>query len=205
MKITLLHTAEVHRATFDALGARIAPSAELIQHVRVDWLERAQGGVDDALRGEIAEMIADADGAVVCTCTTLGPIVTAFGAIRIDQPMMARAAAIGGKILMVFCAESTRGPSTDLLQAEIDLAGDAEIVPLFLGEFWPLFMAGEFPAFCAAIAGAVRFEIGRNSDVSCVVLAQASMAGASELLGDLNVPVLASPELALRAGLGLPD
>ena len=41
-KITLIHTADVHRATFSALKDRIAPELELVQHVRTDWLDRAR-------------------------------------------------------------------------------------------------------------------------------------------------------------------
>ena len=67
--------------------------------------------------------------------------------------------------------------------------------------FWPLFEAGEQAAFDAVVAGEVRQVIGSGREIGCVVLAQVSMAGAAELLGDLSVPVLASPELALRAGL----
>ena len=40
-----------------------------------------------------------------------------------------------------------------------------------------------------------------QGDVAAVVLAQASMAGAAARLEDLGVPVLSSPELALRAAL----
>ena len=64
-----------------------------------------------------------------------------------------------------------------------------------------LFEAGETEAFAAVIAGEVRKVIESGREIGCVVLAQVSMAGAAELLGDLGVPVLASPELALRAGL----
>lgn len=201
MNLTLLHTAEVHRKTFGELAAQIAPSVTLIHHVREDWLERAQGGIDDVLKEEIFEMLDGAEGAVICTCTSLGPVAARAGAIRVDQPMMAKAAAIGGKVLLVFCLESTRIPSTQLLQSEIDLIGKAEITPLFLGEFWPLFMAGETDAFVAAIASEIREEVRGHEDIASVVLATVSMAGAANLLTDVDVPIFTSPELALRAGL----
>ena len=66
--LTLFHTADVHVATFDAL----APEADLTHVVRTDWLERAQTGVDAALRQEIAEAIRAAEGPSLCTCTTIG-------------------------------------------------------------------------------------------------------------------------------------
>ncbi len=77
--LTLLHTAEAHRATFDALRDRIAPGAALTHVVRADWLVRAQGGVDDALQSEMAKAVAAAQGPVICTCTTLGPAAADAG------------------------------------------------------------------------------------------------------------------------------
>jgi hypothetical protein len=200
--LTLVHTAEVHCATFEALRDRIAPGAKLVQQVREDWLARARaGGISDALAEEISTAVAAAPGRVICSCTTIGAVAEAAGALRIDRPMMAEAARIGGRVLMVYCLDSTRDASLALLEEEIARAGaPAQIAPLFLGAFWPLFEAGETQAFVACIAAAVRDAIAMEP-ATCVVLAQASMAGAAALLADLGVPVLTSPEMALRAGL----
>ncbi|WP_371225676.1 hypothetical protein [Roseovarius sp. 2305UL8-3] len=203
MTLTLLHTAEVHRTTFDTLRDRIAPDQALTHLVRSDWLARAQTGIDDALKAEITDTIKAANGPVICTCTTLGPVATAFGATRIDQPMMARAARIGGPIVMAYCVDSTYGPSLDLLEGELKAAGRKEVVhPLPMRALWPLFQADMHEAFHIAIAGEIRQVVAQMGSVGCVVLAQASMVGAAALLADLDVPVLASPELALRAALG---
>ena len=200
--ITLIHTAEIHRASFSALRDRIAPEAELVQHVRTDWLDRARKhGVRQGLIDEIAELIHQAPGPVVCTCTTLGEAAAALGAIRIDAPMMAEAAQVGGPILMVYALESTFEPSLALLEAALqDAQQETQVIPLFIGQFWPLFEAGEAEAFTACVAGAVKDAVAHN-DVGCVVLAQASMAAAAPLLADLGKPVLTSPESALRAAL----
>jgi len=204
MILTLLHTADAHRATFDNLAARLAPDAKLQQHVRTDWLVRAQTCVDATLESEIEQMVQAANGPVICTCSTLGPAAARVGANRIDQPMMQRAAEIGGTILMVYCLETTRIPSLSLLAEAINATSNsAEIMPLFLGEFWPLFESGQTAIFSAAIANAVRDALAQTPEVSCVVFAQVSMSGAAPLLADVAVPVLTSPEMALRAGLGL--
>lgn len=199
--LTLLHTATVHRATFSKLAEQIAPNLELVQHVHKDWLTRArENSVDSALHAEISELVQSADGPVVCTCTTLGAVAEELGAIRIDRPMMSAAARRGGKVLMVFCLESTRTPSTELLEQEIEASdSDATIIPMFLEQFWPLFEAGENEAFLACIAGAVNAYVVDHPDTNTVVLAQASMAGASALLSQLKMPVLTSPEIALQA------
>lgn len=202
MTLTLLHTAEVHRDTFDTLAARIAPDASLVHHVRVDWLERAKTGIDNDLKQEISELMAEAAGIVICTCTSLGEVAAGFGAIRIDQPMMMRAAEIGGPVLLVFCVESTRGPSIALMEDAMQRAGQTpDIDPLFLGEHWPLFLSGKTGAFHCAIAKAVRDHLRIHEGIASVVLAQASMMGAARYLEDIDIPVLTSPELALRAGL----
>ncbi|KIC36834.1 hypothetical protein [Leisingera sp. ANG-M7] len=192
--LTLLHTAEVHVETFRAL----APRADLNQQVRTDWLERAQGGIDVRLEAEIAAAIARADGPVLCTCTTLGPAAEKAGATRIDWPMMQEAARTGGPVLMAYCLESTAEPSEALLRHAFG-ARDPELTCLELGQHWPLFEAGDSAGFAAAVAEDVA-EALAAMDFACVVLAQASMAGAAELLRErTRVPVLASPEIAVRA------
>jgi hypothetical protein len=208
MILTLLHTAEVHCATFDAIARRIAPDAALHHVVRPDWLARAQCGIDSDLQAEIADTIGGSKGAVLCSCTTLGAVAGALGAIRIDAPMMAEAARIagetGGDIVMAYCLDSTLAPSADLLDTALEVRGHkAKVHALSLAEFWPLFEAGQARPFHAVIASAIAENIGAAPNAACVVLAQASMAGAAPLLFGLGVPVLTSPELSLRAALDL--
>ncbi len=202
MTITLLHTAEAHRATFDALRDRIAPDVPLVHRVRSDFLSRAQSGGDDRLNTEIIEEVSRAIGPVLCTCTTIGPIAARAGALRIDAPMMQAAAERGGPVMMAYCLESTRAPSLALLEDALDNAGTPGPVHLLpLTGLWPLFTSGAREAFHHAIAEAVRLAISQAPDMRTVILAQASMAGAAALLDDLGLPVLTSPESALRAAL----
>lgn len=65
---------------------------------------------------------------------------------------------------------------------------------------WAAFTRGDLPAYAAEVAGAARRAA---DDVDVVVLAQASMATAVELLSDLEVPVLASPTWAIHAALAV--
>ena len=199
---TLLHTAEAHRATFEALRDRIAPEMALHHVVRPDWLRRAQDGIDAALTAEITEAVRSAQGPVISTCTTIGEVAEAAGAMRIDEPMMRAAAQTGGPILMVHALDSTAAPSLALLERAIAASGRAQDVrSLSLSAFWPLFEAGETGAFHAALAGGIRDALQDLPDTGCVVLAQASMAGAAPLLQDTPLPVLSSPELAFRTAL----
>lgn len=208
MTLTVLHTSETYRATFDALRDRIAPGTDLAHIVRPEWLERAQNGIGDVLRAEIAALIDSAPGPVLCTCTTLGPVAGDLGALRIDGPMMAQAGAIAsaaqGDIVLAYCLDSTLAPSAALLDSALEAADcKARVHAYSLAPFWPLFEAGQFEAFYAALASGLREHLPDVPDAACIVLAQASMAGAAPLLADLDIPVLASPETALRAALGL--
>ena len=199
MSLTLLHTAQVHVDAFNALRDRIAPDADLTHLVHEDWLAEARGGITAELEARLSAAIAGAAGPVVCTCTTLGPVAARHGAIRIDQPMMRRSVEIGGTTVMVIALESTLTPSRDLFISE---GGDPDRLRLLdLTALWPLFENGRIRDFHAQLAGAVTADhTGLGGDA--IVLAQASMAGAAEHLTDLPVPVLTSPELALRAALG---
>lgn len=202
MTLTLLHTAELHQRAFDALRDRIAPGETLRHVVRPDWLARSQAGVPDDVAAEIAQAVAGATGAVLCTCTTIGPAAEAAGALRVDWPMMQEAVRSGGDVLMVYTLESTLEPSLALLQRALGEAGQGRDVHLLaLTQFWPLFEAGERTAFEAAIAGGVRDAVRDIPGLGAVVLAQGSMAGTAGLLADLGIPVLASPELALACAL----
>lgn len=201
--VTLLHTTESHCATFNELRDRISPGTELVHIVRPDFLARAQSGVSRALSRDIAQVVQEATGTVLCTCTTIGSAARTAGAIRIDLPMMQAAARVGGPILLTYCLESTRAQSRHILQAEMTAASmEGPVHELFLGEFWPLFEAGQTEAFRAVVASAVRAHLAENPDMAAIVLAQASMAGAAAMLTDVAVPVFSSPELALRAAIG---
>jgi hypothetical protein len=200
MTLTLLHTAQVHVARFDALRDRIAPGAVLKHIVAPDWLEDARrNGITPALTDRLRDAIGGADGPVICTCTTLGDTAERLGAIRIDRPLMRQAARIGGRVAMAYALSSTLDPSRALFAAE---AGRDPDLMIDLTAHWPLFEGGDEHGFERAIADGIRQAIA-GQQIDAVVLAQASMAGTADHLGDLGIPVLASPELALRYGLGI--
>ncbi len=201
--VTLLHTSPVHVATFDGLRDRIDPTARLNHEVREDWLEQARKrGVDAALEGEISALVGNAKGPVLCTCSSLGEAAAQAGAIRIDVPMMRRAAQIGGTVLLVHVLDSTREASVALLREALEDDGRPEDHRVLgLPMLWDLFEQGEHAKFTAAIASAVCEALQEMPGIRVVVLAQASMAGAAEALNEMSVLALSSPELALQAAL----
>ncbi len=202
--LTFFHTAAVHSDTFDGLRDRFAPGVAMHHNIRSTWLKEARNGISAALKTDIRKEVAEARRPVICTCTTIGPVAETAGAIRIDQPMMQEAAQHDGPVLMAYCLDSTRDPSSELLQSALLTAGnDAEIQYLPLLHLWHLFEAGDIQAFEKAIARDVVNHVTNGTTPGCVVLAQASMAGAAAWIDIEDCPVLTSPELALRAGLAL--
>ncbi len=204
MTLKLFHTAEVHVATFEALRDRIAPGVELSHVVRPDWLTRAQAGIGDALREDIARAITDTADPALCTCTTIGPAAAGAGALRIDAPMMAEAAQLASEqnapLMMAYCLESTLEPSVALLDAALgERDCRTRVHTLDLGRFWPLFEAAQHDPFAAVLATAIRDAAKDVPDLAAIILAQASMAGAAPLLAEMPIPVLSAPETALRA------
>ncbi|NRB16580.1 MAG: hypothetical protein HRU33_03090 [Rhodobacteraceae bacterium] len=195
--LTLLHTAQVHCATFD----RLAPQADLHHVVRPDWLARAQNGIDDQLVAEITAAVTAAEAPVLCSCTTIGAVAEAAGAIRIDWPMMMQAALIGGPVLLAYCLDSTAHPSQALLRRAFGRS-DPQLTCLQLAPHWPLFEAGQTASFNQALAADIEQALTQQP-YGCVVLAQASMAGVAGMI-QTDVPVLASPEIAAQALLPAP-
>lgn len=180
----------------------MAPEAGLTHIVRPDLLSRAQGGIDAALAAEIAAAVRAAGTPCLCTCTTIGVAAEAAGAMRIDWPMMQEAARIAGPktlpVIVAYALDSTLAPSRALLErafAEVGKPPSLSLLPLT--DLWPLFGPEPRDAFGRAIALRVDAALAQRT-VSCVVLAQASMAPAAEFVTS-TVPVLASPPLALQA------
>ena len=115
MKIAFLHTSPVHVQTFDGLMSPI-PEMQARHDVEEAWLQEAVvGGVSELLHGKVSQRLIDlAEDAdlVVCTCSTLAPIVDDLAResiVRVDRPAMRRAAQIQSEqpVFLVVCLPST--------------------------------------------------------------------------------------------------
>ncbi|MDF1604839.1 aspartate/glutamate racemase family protein [Nocardioides sp. YIM 152315] len=204
-RVGFLHTAEVHVGTFDAL---VGDSAETVHVVESHLLQRARTdgltpAVEAGVRSALDELHARGADVVVCTCSTLGPVAESVASdvpvLRVDRPMARTAVAGGARIGVVAAVESTLEPTRLLLQDEARRAGaEPVLTEVLVPGAWASFEAGDTAAYLCAIADAAR---ALADTVDVVVLAQASMAGAVDLLEDLAVPVLASPRLAVESAL----
>jgi hypothetical protein len=215
--IAFLHTARVHVATFDALLRAQAPDLQARHAVDETLLADAQalGPTDPGLRRRLQAALADlaAGGArqVVCTCSTLGPLVDAlaptggFETARVDRAMAEHAVRLGPRVLLVAALASTLAPTHALLaDAAARLQRPIAIEALCVDGAWALFLQGDRAGYLSALADAVRRQVADRpmADADVVVLAQASMADAALLLADLGLPVLSSPALGVAAAVG---
>lgn len=211
--LAFLHTSPVHVPTFTALLARLAPGAVATHAVDEALLRdaQAQGPAHPAVvaRVQAAVQALAAQGAqvVVCTCSTIGgaaeatPTAGRCTTTRIDRAMADQAVVLGPRVLVVAALQSTLAPTAALIADSAQRLGRPVQLRTHLAEgAWAHFEAGHQAAYLQAVAAAVRMAVG---DAGVVVLAQASMAGAADALQGLGVPVLSSPELGVRAALGL--
>lgn len=203
MRIACLHTAGSHQNTFSSLFAKEAPLAGVVHEVREDLLMRAQvGGLHAVTEDTMAALgaLGQAD-AVLCTCSTLGPLIDTIQNrkyIRIDRPAMEAAVMHGPKPLLALCLESTRAASAELLED----VGEGALTPTvhMCEDAWPYFTEGDLDGFADAIAGSVAQAVDGHD---CVILGQASMAVAAHPLARLGIPVLTTPERAVARAVAV--
>ncbi len=155
---------------------------------------------------EQASLAAEVADLVVFTCSSTSPAVdiarrmVATPILKVDDPLMARAAESGRRIGLVCTAKSTVEPSLSLLRAHAAAAGkEIAIEPLLLTAAYDALFAGDRARHDAMVLEAAQ-ALAPKVDV--LVLAQASHASLAEpLSGRVAIPVLASPPL-LMAELG---
>jgi hypothetical protein len=202
--LTLFHTTASNEVLFRSLLAEMGPEIPARHVLAADLLDRAtaQGRVTDDIAAEVRDRMQAAldDGArmLLCTCSTLGTCADQMKdprVSRIDRAMARRATAQGGRVLVAACVASTIEPTVTLLR---ETGPETNIETLLMADLWPHFKAGDNALYWQGIADRLR---ERASAFDCIVLAQASMAGAADLLTDLQVPVLSSPRIGLEAAI----
>ena len=200
----ILHTSDAHVARFTGLLDQ-APGELLIeQRVHPSLLELAQrdGWRAESVHSATAEVIrgfkTQGFPAVVCTCSTIGPVADiGIPVFRIDRPMMREAITRGGRICVLAALESTREPTLDLLMDEAQRQSRSpsdckfEVVPTA----WSHFSSGDNDAYLRSIATAINAIDPDHFDIC--VLAQVSMADAAQY-ANARIPILTSPISGLQ-------
>lgn len=208
--LTFLHTSPVHIATFDSLLAEIDPAIPVKHVVDESLLQDARiFGLTPELTARITrrieQAIADDAAVVLCTCSTIGGSAEQISGvvnrtiIRVDRAMAERAVSIGTRIVVAAALASTLTPTRLLLQDAAAQAGKAiSIVEVLCDDAWARFEQGDQTGYLQTIAECLRASAALG-DV--IVLAQASMSGATALCVDLPIPILSSPRLGLAAAV----
>lgn len=206
MHIACLHTSDVHVATFDHIFNSLDSTVQLTHHVDPKLLERARHNGIDAVRADVETLLRDlsAADAILCTCSTLGPLAddaaqASHTIVRIDRPMMEQACADGDKVLVAFCLDSTRDATLDLLADCAKRMGQhVTPVAVMCRDAWAFFEAGDMEAYVASIAHSIQSKIAEEQGIKSIVLAQASMRVAEAALADTGLPVRSSPVIAAQ-------
>ena len=201
MKIACLHSAHSNIAVFEAAARQLGLAAGTLLHeVQPQWLALAEqaGGLTTAIEHGVHTallQLAQQADAVMLTCSTLGPAVataaqaSAVPLLRVDAALAAQAVEHGGWVLALCAVETTLQPTLALFSAAAGGSGVRVEVRLVPGA-WALFQAGDGEGYLEAIADAA--SAAYTEGFSLVVLAQASMAGASERVRN-GPPPLSSP------------
>lgn len=210
-KLVFFHTAGVLEPVFESLVRKSGVDVETEHFVDAQVLAdlKARGEVDaeiaERVKNRLEEAAASGADLVVCTCSSIGgPAEAMDGKLavpvqRIDRAMADKAVELGSDIVLAATLPSTVAPTRELIESSARNAGRTiTIREVLIPDAWPRFEAGDKEGFWADIAAALR---ERAADADVIVLAQASMAGAADLLKDFPVPVLSSPRLGVERAL----
>lgn len=215
-RLVLLHTVSTLIAPFAQMAAEILPLGDGPQevelwHVADEMLLKVvlgAGGLTPFAYRRVAEHVVAAEqadaSAVQVTCSSISPCVDAarllvgIPVLKVDEPMVDQAIALGTRIGVVATAPTTLRPTAALVAERANELGKRVTVDAALCEgAYPALLGGDMQAHDQIVRAVLRQVMARN-DV--VVLAQASMARVADTLpeAERSVPVLTSPRLALE-------
>jgi hypothetical protein len=208
--LTFLHTAAVHVDTFGKLVQALDSSVPVQHVVRPDLLADALSAgvtsesVRTAVTGVLEELARAGATVIVCTCSTLGAVAEAATVpqctvVRIDRAVAERAVASGRRILLVAALPTALGETRALLRAVSSHAPQPpDIVEVLCSRAWQFFERGDTANYLAAIVETIHATAVPGD---LVLLAQASMSPAAQLVTRSDVTILSSPELGVAAAI----
>lgn len=209
-QIAMIHTVSSLIPLFDGLAKQHLPRWQGFNMLDESLLRGTirDNALSQTTMWRLAQMVRSAveagAGAVVVTCSSLGPAVDAakpfctVPLFRIDEGMAQAAVALGPRIGVLATLRTTLDPTSDLIRRSATQAGQpcTVIARLAEGAFQKL-GSGDTAGHDAMVAQSLR-DLAATADV--IVLAQASMARALALVQDAlhPLPVLTSPELGMQ-------
>lgn len=205
--ITFLHTAQVHVQTFSDLLHKQSTEFNVKHIVNASLLEDAmQNGLTGKLKSDVTRIIktsSENSKFVVCTCSTLGEIAEGIVlnngkfAIRIDRAMADLAVQSANNILVLAALESTLTPTQSLMESSQKTQKTVNNIDYcVIDNSWGYFLNGQFNDYLQSIATVIE---SKQADYDCIVLAQASMAGATKLITKKRALILSSPSIGVES------
>jgi Asp/Glu/hydantoin racemase len=208
--LALIHTSPTLTPLFAGLCAEQMPGTTIFHMVDESLIKDTirTGHLRRVTMRRLLAMIESAEmsgaDAVMVTCSSIGAGIEIgkqlfdFPVIRVDDAMAEAAVQMGRKIGVMATLRTTLEPTIALLQAKAAEAGkEIEIVASLCDGAFDAVLAGDTATHDRILSQALQNDM---IGVDVVVLAQASMARVVKAMpeGSLAMPVLSSPELAVR-------
>ena len=211
IKLAFVHTVPSLVGLFTDLSKEILPGEVELLHIADEVLLKvvlAQGGLSPFIFRRVSEHVVAAEeagaSAVQLTCSSISPCadparsLVGIPVLKIDEPMVDQALALGERIGVAATAPTTLKPTTALVYERAHNIGKQVTVESVLcaGAYQALF-SGDTETHDRIVRQHIK-DLMRRNDV--VILAQASMARVANTLSseELAVPVLSSPRLAVE-------
>jgi Asp/Glu/hydantoin racemase len=194
--------------SFSALARKELPEVQYFHMVDESLIKNTidSGYLSRATIRRVASMIGSArEGgadAVMVTCSSIGPAIPVarsmfdFPILRVDEAMAECAVQLGNKIGVAATLKTTLEPTVELLHEKAAAADKrVEIEECLCNGAFERVLAGDVETHDDIVSAALK-ELAKQVDA--IVLAQASMAGIVDKLPPQRIPILSSPELAVR-------
>ncbi len=209
--LALIHTSPTLTPVFGALCAKYMPETAIFHMVDESLIADTirEGHLRRVTMRRLLKLIESAQmagaDAVMVTCSSIGAGVVLgqqlfdIPVIRVDEAMAEAAVRMGRRIGVMATLRTTLEPTVTLLHEKAAEAGfEIEIVESLCEGAFDAVLAGDTSVHDRILSEALRNEM---NGVDVVILAQASMARVVKAMpqGTLPVPVLSSPELAVKS------
>jgi Asp/Glu/hydantoin racemase len=207
-RIAFVHTVSFLVETFRRLANEALPGIDCFHVLNESLLQDLlrSGASADVTRRVVGQIALAADTGVelvVVTCSSTSPAVdiarrlVRVPVVKIDDPMARRAVKSGSRIGLLCTAESTIGPSSELLRSHAqDLGRTITIDVVLKAEAFAALTMGDRAAHDSIMIEAAR-SLAPTSEV--LVLAQASLAHLeAQMRESTRKLVLSSPPLLMQ-------
>jgi Asp/Glu/hydantoin racemase len=208
--LALIHTSPTLTPMFTALCSKYMPETEIFHMVDESLIKDTirEGTLRRVTMRRLLALIESANmsgaDAVMVTCSSIGPGIAIaqqlfdFPVIRVDEAMAEEAVRRGRRIGVMATLRTTLEPTIALLREKATVAGrDIQVVDSLCDGAFDAVLDGDTTTHDRILSEALLNDM-RGVDI--VVLAQASMSRVVRTIpeGMLTIPVLSSPELAVR-------